>query len=110
MLANPFGTSPSLPPPVLEKTVLSEALAFSAKAIDSMGSTQKGNTVSDFELEEIHRHHSVSSSLLQFDWKGTRITLVDTPGSIDFFSDVKSCLSAVDSVVHGSRCWKWSEK
>ena len=81
------------------KTLLCEALAFTAKAIDSMGATLKGNTISDFELEEIHRHHSVSSSLLQFEWKETRINLIDTPGSLDFFSDVKSCLSAVDGVV-----------
>ncbi|GJL50163.1 elongation factor G [Candidatus Nitrospira salsa] len=81
------------------KTILSEALAFTAKAIDSMGTTDKGNTVSDFELEEIHRRHSVSSSLLQFDWKGTQINLIDTPGSLDFLSDLRSCLAAVDGVV-----------
>ena len=80
-------------------TMLSEALAFTARAVDSMGMTSKGNTISDFELEEIHRHHSVSSSLLQIEWKGTRINLIDTPGSLDFFSDVKSCLMAVDGVV-----------
>jgi len=81
------------------KTMLSEALAYTAKAIDSMGTTDKGNTVSDFELEEVHRHHSVSSSLLQFEWKSTRINVIDTPGSLDFLGDVRSCLTAVDGVV-----------
>ena len=81
------------------KTLLSEALAYTANAIDSMGNPRKGNTLSDFELEEIHRHHSVSSSLLQFEWKGTQINLIDTPGALDFFHEVKSCLGAVDSVV-----------
>ncbi|MCA9472134.1 MAG: elongation factor G [Nitrospirales bacterium] len=80
-------------------TILSEALAFTTRAVDSMGTTSKGNTISDFELEEIHRHHSVSSSLLQLEWKGTRINFIDTPGSLDFFSDVKSCLLAVDGVI-----------
>ena len=36
---------------------------------------------------------------MQFEWNETRINLIDTPGSLDFFSDVKSCLGAVDSVV-----------
>ncbi|WP_447971582.1 elongation factor G [Nitrospira sp. M1] len=81
------------------KTLLSEAMAYTANAIDSMGTTVKGNTVSDFEHEEIHRHHSVSASLLQFEWKGTRMNVIDTPGALDFLSEVKSCLAAVDSVV-----------
>ncbi len=81
------------------KTLLCEALAFTANAIDTIGSTLKGNTLSDFEFEEIHRRHSVSSSLLQFEWKGTQINLLDTPGTLDFFADVKACLRAVESVV-----------
>ena len=64
-----------------------------------MGSILKGNTVSDFEPEEIHRHHSTSASLLHFTWKGTRFNLIDTAGSLDFFSEVKSALRAVDAVI-----------
>ncbi|GJL53908.1 MAG: elongation factor G [Nitrospirales bacterium] len=81
------------------KTLLCEALAYTANAIDTMGTTDKGNTISDFELEEIHRHHSVSASLLQFEWKGTRMNVIDTPGALDFLSEVKSCLGVVDGVI-----------
>ena len=42
------------------KTSLSEALAFSTGIIPSMGSVPQGNTIADFEPEEVHRHHSLS--------------------------------------------------
>ena len=52
------------------KTSLTEALAFSTGIIPSMGSVLQGNTIGDFEPEEVHRHHSLSSALLQFEWQG----------------------------------------
>ena len=81
------------------KTSLCEALAYTAGAIPSMGSVLKGNTVSDFEPEEIHRHHSVCASVFHFEWKGTRFNIIDTPGSLDFSAEVNSVLKAVDAVV-----------
>ena len=81
------------------KTSLGEALAFTAGAIPSMGLVLKGNTVADFEPEEIHRHHSVNSAVLHFDWNGTRINIIDTPGLMDFSSETQSALQAVDGVV-----------
>ena len=81
------------------KTSLCEALAYTAGAIPSMGSVLKGNTVSDFEPEEIHRHHSVCASVFHFEWKGTQFNIIDTPGSLDFSAEVNSVLKAVDAVV-----------
>lgn len=81
------------------KSSLAEALAFTAGAIPAMGSILKGNTVSDFEPEEIHRHHSSSASVLHFSWKGTPFNIIDTAGSLDFFTEVKSVLRAVDAVI-----------
>ncbi|RMH37558.1 MAG: elongation factor G [Nitrospirae bacterium] len=81
------------------KTSLCEALAFTAGAIQTMGSIEKGSTVADFEPEEIHRHHSVSSAVLSLLWKGHRLNLIDTPGSLDFFADTRWCLAAADAVV-----------
>ena len=81
------------------KSSLAEALAFTAGAIPAMGSILKGNTISDFEPEEIHRHHSSSASVLHFSWKETRFNIIDTAGSLDFFAEVKSVLRAVDAVV-----------
>ncbi len=81
------------------KTSLCEALALTTGAIPALGNVPQGNTISDFEPEEIHRHHSVSSALFQLEWQGTRMNFIDTPGILDFSFEVKSALRAVDGVV-----------
>jgi len=81
------------------KTSLTEALAFSTGIIPSMGSVLQGNTIGDFEPEEVHRHHSLSSALLQFEWQGTRINILDTPGMVDYGVEVQSSLRAADGVI-----------
>ncbi len=81
------------------KTSLTEALAFSAGMIPSMGNVLQGNTIADFEPEEVHRHHSLSSALVQFEWQGTRINVLDTPGMSDYAVEVQSSLRAADGVI-----------
>ncbi len=81
------------------KTSLTEALAFSTGLIPTMGSVLQGNTIADFEPEEVHRHHSLSSALLQFEWQGTRINVLDTPGMVDYGVEVQSSLRAADGVI-----------
>ena len=81
------------------KTSVAEALLYTAGAISSMGSVTAGNTVADFEPEEIRHHHSINSALLQFEWQGTTFNLLDTPGTLDFLADTKSALHAVDGVL-----------
>ena len=81
------------------KTSLTEALAFTTGIIPSMGSVLQGNTIGDFEPEEVHRHHSLSSALLQFEWQGIRINVLDTPGMVDYGVEVQSSLRAADGVI-----------
>ena len=81
------------------KTSLTEALAFSTATIPTMGSILQGNTIGDFEPEEVHRHHSLSSALVQFEWQGTRINVLDTPGMVDYGVEVQSSLRAADGVI-----------
>ena len=81
------------------KTSLSEALAFATGIIPTMGHILQGNTIGDFEPEEVHRHHSLSSALIQFDWQGTKINVLDTPGMTDYGVEVQSALRAADGVV-----------
>jgi len=81
------------------KTSLVEAMLFDAKATDRLGTTLDGNTVTDYEPEEIERKISISSAVAFCEWKGHRINIIDTPGYINFIEDTKSCLSAVDGAV-----------
>ena len=81
------------------KTSLTEALAFSTGLIPTMGHVLQGNTIADFEPEEVHRHHSLSTALLQFEWQGTRINVLDTPGMVDYGVEVQSSLRAADGVI-----------
>ncbi len=81
------------------KTSLTEALAFSSKMIPAMGNVLEGTTIADFEPEEVHRHHSLSSALLQFEWEGTRINVLDTPGMSDYGIELQSSLRAADGVI-----------
>ncbi len=81
------------------KTSLAEALVFSAGVIPSMGSTPTGNTVADFEPEEVQHHHSMSTALLHFDFKETAFNILDTPGSLDFWADTKYTIHASDGAV-----------
>ncbi len=81
------------------KTSLAEALVYSAGVIPAMGSTSTGNTVGDFEPEEVHHHHSMSTALLHFDFKDTSFNILDAPGSLDFFADTKSTIHVADAAV-----------
>lgn len=81
------------------KTSLSEALLFMSGAIPALGSILHGTTVSDFEPEELRHHSSASTSLLQFTWRQTAITLVDPPGALSLLGEPLAALLAVDAVV-----------
>lgn len=81
------------------KTSLVEALLFSSGVTSSMGTNANGNTVADFEAEEIQHHHSMSTALLQYEHKDTFMNLLDTPGSLDFFADTKNTIHVADGVV-----------
>jgi len=81
------------------KTSLLEALLYTAGAIPAMGSVPSGNTVSDFEPEEIHRRISISLSVAHFDWKDTTFNLVDAPGALSFLGEAELALRAADGVL-----------
>ena len=79
------------------KTVLGEAMLFSTGAITRMGKVDEGNTVSDFEDEEIRRNLSLSTAILPVEFNDTKLNLLDTPGYTDFIGEVISALSVADS-------------
>jgi len=85
------------------KTTLTEKLLLYGGAVQLAGSvTARKNqraTTSDWMELEKKRGISISSTVLQFDYDGYRINLLDTPGHKDFSEDTYRVLTAVDSVV-----------
>jgi len=81
------------------KTSLAETMLFNAGSINRIGRVEDGNTAMDFEPEELKRNSSLSSGFHQFNWKKHTVSLIDTPGDQNFFSDTKSCMQAADSAV-----------
>ena len=81
------------------KTSLAETMLFNAGIIKRIGRVEDGNTAMDFEPEELKRNSSLSSGFHQFNWKKHTVSLIDTPGDQNFFSDTKSCMQAADSAV-----------
>ncbi len=81
------------------KTTLAEAMLFSSGVTNRLGNVDDGTTISDYRPDEIERKISISTSLLQFEWKNTKINVVDVPGYSDFFGEVQGALRAVDTAV-----------
>lgn len=81
------------------KTSLAEAMLFNAKAVDRLGKVDEGNTVLDFEPEEIKRGGSVSASFGHYSHKKHDVHLVDCPGDDNFLFDAASALRAVDGAI-----------
>ena len=81
------------------KTSLAEALLFYTKGTDRLGKTADGNTVCDFDPEEIKRKISISTAIAPVEWKNTKINVLDTPGYFDFEGEVRQALSAVETAL-----------
>jgi len=81
------------------KTSLTEAVLHACGVTDRLGRVEDGNTVTDFEPEEIHRQVSLSTALAFVERDGHRINLFDTPGYINFLEDTKAAMSAMDGAV-----------
>ncbi|HEA69424.1 MAG TPA: elongation factor G [Desulfobacterales bacterium] len=81
------------------KTSLAEAILLQAGVINRRGHVEDGNTVMDFEPEEIKRQSSISTGLHQYVWNKYVTNIIDTPGDQNFFADTKSCMQGADSAV-----------
>ena len=80
------------------KTTLVSQLLFNSGATTRMGRVEEGNTVTDFEDDEISRKHSIASSLAHCEWKGKKINILDTPGYGVFQTEARSAVRVADAV------------
>ena len=81
------------------KTSLCESLLFNLKVTTRMGRVEDGNTVSDYEAEEIKRRGSIQTTLIACSGDGYKVNLLDTPGYDDFIGEVVASLRVVESSV-----------
>lgn len=80
------------------KTSLAEALLFQARATSRLGRVEEGNTVGDYDPLEISHRQTLTTKVLSFEWKETKINLIDTPGFADFFGEALAAMWASDVI------------
>ena len=79
------------------KTTLMEALLFAAGAIDRQGRVEDGNTVTDYDAEEIKRKISISAAIAPIDWNQKMLNVIDVPGYFDFVGEMMGPLRVVET-------------
>lgn len=80
------------------KTTLAEAMLFKAGVTNRLGKVEDGNTVMDFQPEEIKKQQSINTSFIKYTHQKHVVTLMDTPGDQNFFSAAKTCFPVADSM------------
>ncbi len=84
-------------PAAAGKTTLAEALLQKAGSIGSTGSLERGTTVSDHDPLERRWQHSLNTAVMHLETAGTRVHLLDTPGTPDLLGQSLPALEAVDT-------------
>src|SRR6266852_5418455 len=81
------------------KTSLTAAMLFSTGGTNRLLRADEGNTVTDFDDEEIHRKITIATSLAYAEWKKSKINVLDTPGFNIFINDTRAALVAADAAL-----------
>ncbi len=81
------------------KTALAESLLYMTGVIDRIGKNADGNTVCDYDPEEIRRNISIATAVAPLEYKNVKINLLDTPGAFDFSGAVMEALRAADAAI-----------
>ncbi len=103
------------------KTTLAETMLFESGSKKRRGSVEQKNTSSDYHEIEHEKGKSVFSSLLNLDWRGSKINLIDTPGTADYIGEVVGPLRVADTAIFALNAeygvevgtelhWKYTEK
>jgi elongation factor G len=99
------------------KTSLAESMLYVTGGIDRLGKIPDGNTVCDYDSEEIKRQISISATVVPVEYDKHKINVIDTPGYFDFAGEVASALRVADAgiivcaakgglTVGAERAWK----
>ncbi|HEY3358161.1 MAG TPA: elongation factor G [Polyangia bacterium] len=81
------------------KTSLAEAFLFDAKVNTRLGSVDEGNSTLDYEPEELKRKITLTTAVASFEWKKTKINLLDTPGDTNFYVDTRAAMNVADAAL-----------
>jgi len=81
------------------KTSVAESMIYLAGSSDRLGKINEGNTVLDFDPEEVKRKVSVVTAVAPIEWKNYKINLIDTPGLFDFEGGVCEGIRAADTAL-----------
>ncbi len=103
------------------KTSLTSAMLFTAGAINRLARVEDGNTVTDWDDEEIERKISINSAIAHSEWNKKKINILDTPGYHTFLAETRLALRAADSAlivvdavsgveVQTEKVWEYSDE
>ncbi|HXV59136.1 MAG TPA: elongation factor G [Vicinamibacteria bacterium] len=103
------------------KTSLVSAFLYDTGAVNRFGKVEEGNTVTDFDADEIARQISLSTALAHCEWNKTKINLLDTPGYGNFIQEARVGLQVADAAlvnvcgvagveVQTEKVWKFAEE
>ena len=81
------------------KTTVAEAMLFLSGASDRLGKVSEGNTICDYDQEEIRRKTSVTTAVAPLEWRNYKINFIDTPGLFDFEGGMYEAVRAADTVL-----------
>lgn len=103
------------------KTSLAEAILYFSGVSDRLGQVGDVSSVMDYDPDEVKRGHSIDASVAFCEVNGTKLNLVDMPGSSNFISDTPACLRVVDGLIfvisadegvqfYTERIWNWADQ
>jgi elongation factor G len=81
------------------KTTLTAGLLYTAGATNRLTRVDEGNTVTDFDDDEIQRKLSISTAVAYAEWAKKKINLIDTPGFNIFINDTKASMVAAEGAL-----------
>ena len=81
------------------KTTLSEAMLYLSGAVRKLGRVDHRDAFLDTDVQERERGITIFSKQAELEWKGKRVVLMDTPGHVDFSSEMERVLGVLDAAV-----------